>query len=68
MITQTITNGLDTFTQKIKDIPTQTYIILYVLLAVVCAIYMFGERKKMVAKTVKETKSKRDKAIEKFAN
>ena len=68
MITQTITNGINSFTQKIKNIPTQTYIIFYIIIAVTCAIYMFGERRRMVTQTKKNTSGKREKAIEKFAN
>lgn len=68
MITQTIVNSIDNFTQKIKNIPTQTYIIFYIILAVACAIYMFGERRKMVKEIRKNNPSKRDVAIEKFAN
>lgn len=68
MITQTITNSIDSFTQKIKNIPTQTYIIFYIILAVACAIYMFGERQKMVNDARNNNPSKREKAIEKFAN
>ena len=68
MITQTITNGLDSFTQKIKNIPTQTYIIFYIIIAVICSIYMFGERRRMVTQTKNNISGKRDKAIETFAN
>ena len=67
MITQTITNSIDSFT-KIKNIPTQTYVIFYIILAVACAIYLFGERRKMVKETRNNNPSKRDVAIEKFAN
>ena len=67
-ITQSITDTLDTFTQKIKNTPTSSFIILYIILAICCAIYMVGLRRKMVSDSKKSKSTKREKAIEKFAN
>ena len=67
-ITQSIADGLDVFTQNIKNIPNSTYIMLYILLAICCAIYMIGLRRKMISDTKKVKATKRDKAIEKFSN
>ena len=67
-ITQSVIDGLDSFTQKIKTIPTSTYVILYIFLAVCCAIYMVGLRRKMISNSDSKKATKREKAIEKFAN
>jgi len=67
-ITQSVVDGLDVFTQKIKNIPNSTFILLYILLAICCAIYMVGLRRKMITDSKKAKSTKRDKAIEKFAN
>ena len=67
-ITQSVIDGLDFFTQKIKNIPNSTFILLYILLAICCAIYMVGLRRKMITDSKKAKTTKRDKAIEKFAN
>ena len=67
-ITQSVIDGLDFFSQKIKNIPNSTFILLYILLAICCAIYMVGLRRKMITDSKKAKTTKRDKAIEKFAN
>jgi len=67
-ITQSVVDGLDFFSQKIKNIPNSTFILLYILLAICCAIYMVGLRRKMITDSKKTKATKRDKAIEKFAN
>lgn len=67
-ITQSIANVLDTFTQKIKGIPTSMFVLLYILLAVCCAIYMIGLRRKMITDSKKVKTTKREQAIEKFSN